>query len=62
MLNPSIGKLIAKENNRYRLVLRVAHEARRITDKARADGVELTEKPVTLAMDEIAAEECGKDE
>ena len=27
-----------------------------------ASGVELTEKPVTLAMDEIAAEECGKDE
>ncbi len=62
MLNPSIGKLISKENNRYRLVLNVAKEAREITDKARADGVELVEKPVTLAMDKIAEEECGADE
>lgn len=56
MLNPSIGKLINKENNRYRLVLKIADEARTITDEAREKGEELTEMPVTLAMNKLAAE------
>ena len=59
MLNPSIGKLITKENNRYRLVLRIAKDARKITDKANEDHEIITEKPVTLAMDKIAKEECN---
>ena len=54
MLNPSIGKLIEKENNRYRLVLGIAAKARAITDKARADKQILIEKPVTLAMNKFA--------
>lgn len=57
MLNPSIGKLITKENNRYRLVLRIAKDARKITDKANEDHEIITEKPVTLAMEKIANEE-----
>lgn len=56
MLNPSIGKLIASENNRYRLVLQVAKKARAITDQAREQGEIIIEKPVTLAMNEIAAD------
>ena len=56
MRNPSIGKLINKENNRYRLVLKIADEARTITDEAREKGEELTEMPVTLAMNKLAAE------
>ena len=57
MLNPSIGKLITKENNRYRLVLRIAKDARKITEKANEDHEIITEKPVTLAMEKIANEE-----
>ncbi len=57
MLNSSIGKLIAKENNRYRLVLRIAKDARKITDKANEEHEIITEKPVTLAMNKIANEE-----
>ncbi len=56
MLNPAIGKLINNESNRYRLVLKIANEARVITDKARAEGEELTEKPVTLAMEKLTKE------
>lgn len=56
MLNPSIGKLITHENNRYRLVLKVAQKARTITDQAREAGEIIIEKPVTLAMNEIAAD------
>lgn len=54
MLNPSIGKLITKEDNRYRLVLEVAKQARKITDDARAEGEIIIEKPVTVAMNELA--------
>lgn len=56
MLNPSIGKLIDKENNRYRLVLRIAKEARHITQTAHDEGEIIVEKPVTLAMDKVVRE------
>ncbi len=60
MLNPSIGKLINAYESRYKLVLDVAHRARRIYEAAENDGDILIEKPVTLAMDEIAAVKCQK--
>ncbi|MBQ0083481.1 MAG: DNA-directed RNA polymerase subunit omega [Clostridiales bacterium] len=55
MLNPAIGKLIGGYDNRYRLVLEVAAKARKISEKANADGEIITEKPVSLAIDELAA-------
>lgn len=56
MLNPSIGKLIRNTNSRYKLVLDIAKKARKISDEAKQNGEIITEKPVTLAMNEMAAD------
>lgn len=56
MLNPSIGKLIEKSESRYKLVLDVAKEARKIAEEAEENGEILTEKTVTLAMNKMAEE------
>jgi len=54
MLNPNIGKLIMNSNNRYRLVMDIAHEAREISEKAEKDGEIIIEKPVSIAIDKLA--------
>ncbi len=56
MLNPNIGKLIKSCDNRYRLVLDVAHTAREISGKAIENGEISTEKPVSVAIDKLASE------
>jgi DNA-directed RNA polymerase subunit omega len=56
MLNPAIGKLIKNSDSRYKLVLDVAKKAREISSEANEDGVIITEKPVTLAMNEMSAD------
>ncbi len=56
MLNPNIGKLINSGESRYRLVLDVAERAREISADAESVKEILKEKPVTLAIDEIADE------
>ena len=56
MLNPNIGKLIENSNNRYRLVIDVAYEARKISAKAEKDGEIIIEKPVSIAIDKLASE------
>lgn len=56
MLNPNIGKLIKNSNNRYRLVVDIAHNARKISEKAEKDGEIIIEKPVSLAIDKLANE------
>ena len=38
MLNPNIGKLIKNYNNRYRLVIDVAHTARTISEQSEENG------------------------
>jgi DNA-directed RNA polymerase subunit omega len=58
MLNPSIGKLINTYENRYDLVIDVARRARQISNRAENEQEILTEKPVTLALDELAEEKC----
>ncbi len=58
MLNPSIGKLINEYENRYDLVIDVARRARKISNRAENDNEILTEKPVTLALNELAEEKC----
>lgn len=58
MLNPSIGKLIQTYENRYDLVIDVARRARQISNRAQRDNEPLTEKPVTLALNELADEKC----
>lgn len=54
MLYPAMSKLNDRIPNRYMLVNVVALRARQIADKADKTGMELTEKPVTLAIDEVA--------
>ena len=54
MLNPAIGELIKEYESRYQLVLDVAKRARRISEEAEAEHQIITEKPVSLAIDQIA--------
>ncbi len=56
MLNPAIGKLIKNSDSRYKLVLDVAKKARKIANDANENEEIITEKPVTLAMNEMSAE------
>ncbi len=56
MLNPNIGKLIMKSENRYRLVLDVAKTARDISGDAAEKGEIIVEKPVSVAIDKLASE------
>lgn len=59
MLNPNIGKLIQNYDNRYRLVIDVAHNARKISETMAKDEELSTEKPVSMAIDKLAAEVGG---
>jgi DNA-directed RNA polymerase subunit omega len=47
--------LLQGEDSRYMLVNMVAHRAREIAVDAEKDQVSLTEKPVTMALEEAAA-------
>jgi len=57
MLNPAIGKLIKEYDNRYKLVLDVAKEAREIAIQNEDDTDKNVEKSVTLAINKIAEAE-----
>lgn len=57
MLNPAIGKLIEKNEDRYDLVLKVAECAREVAKEAQEDDVILIEKPVSIAINKLANEE-----
>ena len=54
MLYPAMNKLKSHIPNRYMLVNVVALRARQIADDAEEAGVQLDEKPVTLAIPEVA--------
>ncbi len=54
MLKPSMQDLMNRVNNRYLLVNLVAQRARDITLEAEAEQEKIPEKPVKLAIDEIA--------
>ncbi len=56
MLNPAIGKLINNSDNRYQLVLQIADVARQISEDALKNDDIIVEKPVTLAINKLAAE------
>ncbi len=55
MLEPSIYSLLDKVPSRYMLVNVVAHRARQIASQAEDEGYPLDEKPVTLALKEVAS-------
>lgn len=54
MLYPAMNKLKSHIPNRYMLVNVVALRARQIADDAEEAAVQLDEKPVTLAIHEVA--------
>ena len=54
MLYPAMNKLAEYIPNRYMMVNVVARRARQIAEEAEATGQHLDEKPVTLAIHEVA--------
>ena len=54
MLYPPVADLLKNVDSRYLLVNVVAQRARQISEEAEAAQEELTEKPVTLAIREVA--------
>ena len=54
MLYPPMASLVDKVGSRYLLVNLVARRARQIADDADEAGIQLDEKPVTLAIHEVA--------
>jgi DNA-directed RNA polymerase subunit omega len=54
MLYPSLSQLLEHVNSRYLLVNIIAHRAREIAQKAENEGEPLDDKPVSMAIGEIA--------
>ena len=54
MLYPPISELLKNVDSRYLLVNAVAKRARQISEEAEENHVSLTDKPVTLAIREVA--------
>ncbi len=54
MLYPPVAELLKDVESRYLLVNVVAHRARQIAAEAEEFGEDLPEKPVTLAIREVA--------
>ena len=55
MLYPPVADMLKNVSSRYLLVNVVAQRARQISQEAEEMQEELTEKPVTLAIKEVAA-------
>mgnify|MGYP002534842282 FL=1 len=53
VFNPNLTKVLANHLSRYSLVIATAKRAREIAEEAEENGEILTEKPVSLALDEI---------
>ena len=57
LLYPPMKELLQNVTSRYLLVNLVANRARKLSSEAEESGIPLTEKPVTLAVREVAAGE-----
>jgi DNA-directed RNA polymerase subunit omega len=55
LLYPAMNELLKNVPSRYLLVNLVANRARKISAESEQTGVPLTEKPVTLAVREVAS-------
>ncbi len=55
MLKPEIGQLINETDAVYGLVVAVAKRARDIADQAEEDNIELSDKPINIAIDEFGS-------
>lgn len=53
MFNPDLSEVLKDNISRYSLVTATAKRAREISAKADEDGEIITEKPVSLALEEI---------
>ncbi len=53
MNRPSSAELLKNGESYYSLVIGVAKRARTIAEEAEANGTELLEKPVQIAVDEL---------
>ena len=62
MLYPAMSDLLKQVPSRYMLVNVVAHRARQISSTSEDEGICLEEKPVTLAIKEIAKGNVELDE
>ncbi len=51
--NPSLKKVLSNHMSRYSLVRATAKRAREIANEAEEEKIILTEKPVSIALDEI---------
>ena len=54
MLYPAVSELEKVTRSRYALVIMTAKRARQISAEAEANDVELSDKPVKLAINDIA--------
>ena len=54
MVNFDLNKILKGHTSRYSLVIAVAKRAREISENASEEGEILIEKPVSLAIEEIA--------
>ena len=59
MLYPAMSELLKHVDSRYLLVNAVAKRARQIAEEAAENHISLTEKPVTLAIWEVADGKLG---
>lgn len=55
MLYPAVAELEKVTRSRYALVIMAAKRARQISVKAEESNIELSDKPVKLAIQDIAA-------
>lgn len=62
MLYPAMKDLLDKVNSRYELVNVVACRAREIASEAEAMGEPLDDKPVSIAIREVAAGKLQREE
>ena len=61
MLYPAMKDLLANVPSRYQMVNVVAQRARQIADQAEESGTHLEDKPVSLAINELAKGEIECD-
>ena len=61
MLYPSLPTLLEKVNSRYMLVNVIAARARKISEEAEENDEHIEEKPVSMAIEEIANGELKVD-
>ena len=58
MLKPAMNELLDQIPSRYMLVNVVAQRARQIASEAEEEGISLEDKPVSLALREVAEGQC----